>query len=163
MIKGKITSREEVSKGEKIIPGDASLRVRPEVRQWLIRVGVVFAVGALIMAGTVAPSLALEAKSVADGLNACEKWCDANNPGPANNLKCKQNCVKYWCCNGSDARSANNRFCCTNAGGVTAVKTKDPMTLGPAKIEPQGTLTTKPQTPPQSPAKTNPQGTVTTP
>lgn len=131
----------------------ANLRLKPEMKRAFIRVGGAFAVGALILAGTIGPSLALEKQTVANGLAACDKWCDANNPGPVNNLKCKQNCLKYWCCNGSDARTETNRACCKNAGGVTGITTKTPT---------QGTLQPKnPQ--PQSPATVTPPTTKTTP
>ena len=142
MIKGIINSREKVSKGEKIMPRDARLRVRPEVRRWLIRVGGAFAVAVLVLAGSITTSLALEKLTVLQGMAACFKWCDENNKTENSRDACKHQCNKYWWCNGSDAKSSQTAVAMCGFYGTK--------------------VTRNPQTTPQSPATTKPQGTVTT-
>jgi len=108
-----------------------------------IQMGGAFAVAALILAGASTPCLALESKTVTDGLTACVEWCIKNNKTPAAQNKCSDNCKKYWYCNGSDASRWTTQCSQARAGSAT--------------------ITTNPQTTPQSPAKTNPTGTFTTP
>ena len=50
-----------------------------------------------------APAAAKEPKTILEGVTACKKWCDEHNRTEKSRQECKDNCERYWACNGSDS------------------------------------------------------------
>ena len=88
-------------------------------------------IGIMAMATTYSAAMALEQKTVTDGLTACVNWCTAHNPAGANRDKCSQNCQKYWYCNGRDAARWTTQ-CQQARASITRVPQRPPPPPPPA-------------------------------
>jgi hypothetical protein len=118
----------------------ASLDPVSEVKRFLIRVCGAFAVGTLLLAGSMTTAVALEKISVLDGLTACYTWCEKNNPAGNARNACMNNCRKYWYCNGKDAASYVLNCKYYSAGSATLTINPQTTTTSPTTVAPRTTI-----------------------
>ncbi len=79
----------------------------------------------ILLAHTDATVLALENQTAAQGSKACIDWCNAHRTGDELS-KCKDNCIKYWSCNGSDAKTNADAIALCGSYGSAAQTTVNP-------------------------------------
>ncbi len=101
----------------------------------LILAASAFAV-AMMLVGTMTQAVALESKSVLDGMAACYKWCDQHNPPGNSRNVCKNNCKKYWYCHGSDAWKY--MLNCKHYSGQSLTVQPNPQTTPQTTVSPNG-------------------------
>lgn len=116
----------------------AILVLGPGVKRSIGRLGGAFALGVLILAGTITALPALERKTVVQGNLACRQWCDQHTPAAGNPQACYSQCDKYWSCNGSDAKDWV--VSCRANGGTPGKFTA----LPPNRVKTQPQVTLKP-------------------
>lgn len=67
------------------------------------------ALAGMVPMATLGPvSHAKESVTILQGVTACKRWCDNHRRGNERS-KCRDNCERYWACNGRDSTAATCR------------------------------------------------------
>ncbi len=120
------------------MPKQAGRGLGRDGRRSLIPAASAFAVGALALVWTTIPAAALEKKTVLDGMADCMTWCEKHNPPGNSRNACKNQCRKYWYCNGKDAATYTLNCKFYSSGSATIQTNPQTTPLGSTTLSPAG-------------------------